>query len=126
MGLLNLFTETSSAIRDIEKHDPNFGNLLFEGESLEAAFKMMRDYVAFTSHRIIVADKQGMTGRKRSYLSVPYGRILAFSSETKGTMDVDSELTIHVQGLPEPVKLQFRDDATAQAMQRGIAARVCR
>ncbi|NML19007.1 PH domain-containing protein [Azohydromonas caseinilytica] len=105
MGLLNLFTDTSSAIRDMPAHDANFANVLFEGESLEAAFRMLRDYVAFTSHRIIVVDKQGMTGRKRSYLSVPYGRILAFSSETKGTMDMDSELTLHVQGLPNPVKL---------------------
>ena len=125
MGLLNLFTDTSSAIRDMPAHDANFAHVLFEGESLEAAFRMLRDYVAFTSHRIIVVDKQGMTGRKRSYLSVPYGRILAFSSETKGTMDMDSELTLHVQGLPNPVKLQFRDDATALAMQRSIAARVC-
>lgn len=125
MGILNFLTGNSSAIRDIDAHDPGLAAVLFEGEQLEVAFRMLRDYVAFTTHRIILVDKQGMTGRKRSYLSIPYGRIMAFSSETKGTMDIDSEIKVHVQGLPEPVALQFRDNEAAQMVQRGIAAKVC-
>ena len=125
MGLFNLLTGHSSAIRDIERHDPGLAAILFEGEQLDVAFKLLRDYVAFTTHRIIVVDRQGMTGRKRSYLSITYGRIMAFSIETKGTMDLDAELRVHVQGLPEPLALQFGDNDAAQLVQRGMAAKVC-
>ena len=35
--------------------------LLVEGEQLFAAFKGMRDYIAFTSKRIIAVNVQGIT-----------------------------------------------------------------
>jgi hypothetical protein len=125
MGILSFLTGNSSAIRNIDSHDPGFASVLFDDEELEVAFRMARDYVAFTSHRIIIVDKQGLTGRKRSYFSIPYGRVVAFSSETRGSMDNDSELTIHVQGLADPVSLQFSDGEAAQLVQRGIAAKAC-
>ena len=34
-----------------------------EGEQLVAAFRLVRDTFAFTSHRLIIVDVQGMTGR---------------------------------------------------------------
>lgn len=39
--------------------------LLVEGEELYAAFKGIRDYIAFTSKRIIAVNVQGITGKKK-------------------------------------------------------------
>jgi hypothetical protein len=44
--------------------------LLIEGEELHAAFKGMRDYIAFTSKRIIAVNVQGMTGKKKDFTLV--------------------------------------------------------
>ena len=127
MGFFNLLTDTSAAIENIDDVDANLRtSVLMEGETLLAAFRHLRDYVAFTNDRVIVVDKQGLTGSKRSYFSVPYGRVIAFVSETKGRLDADSELTLHVQGLAQPVALQFRDNDSAQAVQRLVASKVCR
>ncbi len=34
-------------------------------EQVELAFKLVRDLIIFTDRRMIIVDKQGMTGKKR-------------------------------------------------------------
>src|SRR6478752_5466507 len=43
--------------------------LLIEGEEGFLAFKGMRDYIVFTSRRIIAVNVQGITGKKKDYTS---------------------------------------------------------
>jgi hypothetical protein len=82
------------------------GPLLVDGEQLLLTFKGMRDYVSFTSKRIIAVNIQGMTGKKKDFTSLPLAKVQAFSIETAGTFDRDSELELWFSGLGR-VKFEF-------------------
>jgi hypothetical protein len=82
------------------------GALLLDGETVTMAFKGSRDKVVFTTKRIIAVNVQGLTGKKVDYSSLPYSRIQAFSIETAGSMDRDSELEMWFSGLGK-VRLEF-------------------
>lgn len=77
---------------------------LVEGEDIIAAFQTVRDQVVFTTKRIIVVNVQGITGKKVSYISYPYAKVLYFGVETAGVMDIDSELIL---SFADGTKLQF-------------------
>lgn len=79
-----------------------YGKLLTEGESLELGFKLIRDTFIFTNKRLILVDKQGVTGSKTEYLSINYKQISRFSIETAGTFDLDAELKIWISSEPMP------------------------
>ena len=92
---------------DIEKVTAEFQPLLIPGEEITAAFKLIRDMYVFTDKRFIFVDKQGMTGKKVSYLSVPYSKIVTFSKENGGMLDLDAEIKISVQG-GAVISLEFK------------------
>lgn len=68
--------------------------LLLEGETISATFKTIRDQLIFTNKRIIAIDVQGITGRRKSYSSLPYSKVQFFSIQTPGFAEIvpDSEL----------------------------------
>ena len=68
--------------------------LFLENEKVRMAFKAIRDKFYFTSHRILVKDKHGITGKRTEYKSMPYHSVKAFSIETSGSFDADSELKV--------------------------------
>lgn len=70
--------------------------LLIADEDVKMAFRTVRDQVVFTNKRIISIDVQGITGRKKSYASMPYSKIQFFSVQTPGFAEIfpDSELCI--------------------------------
>lgn len=68
--------------------------LLIPGETVISSYKGMRDSVTFTNKRVISVNVQGMTGKKKDYTSLPYSKIQAFSIETAGVLDMDSELEL--------------------------------
>ncbi|WP_411290168.1 PH domain-containing protein [Sphingorhabdus sp.] len=80
--------------------------LLLTDEKVIGAYKAMRDGVVFTNKRVIVVNVQGITGKKKDYTSLPYSKIVAFSVETAGSFDLDSELEMYFSGLGK-VKLEF-------------------
>ena len=45
--------------------------MLGEGETVKAAFRLIRDLMVFTDRRLILIDKQGITGRRREMQSIP-------------------------------------------------------
>ena len=73
--------------------------MFVEGEEIMLASKAIRDFVVFTNKRIIAVNVQGVTGKKRDFTSLPYKKIQAFSVETAGTFDLDSELELWFSGL---------------------------
>ena len=83
----------------------------------------MRDGIVFTDKRIIAIDVQGLTGKKKDFSSLPYSRIQAFSVETAGNMDLDSELDLWFSGLGQ-VKFEFDAQADVTAICRMISERV--
>ncbi len=80
--------------------------LLLPDEQILSSFKAIRDGVVFTNKRIIAVNVQGITGKKKDYSSLPYSKISAFSVETAGSFDLDSELEMYFSGLGK-VKLEF-------------------
>jgi len=80
--------------------------LFVEGEEIVSCYKGIRDYVVFTNKRVISVNVQGMTGKKKDFTSLPYSKIQAFSVETSGVFDLDSELEIYFSGLGK-VKFEF-------------------
>ncbi|NFA44605.1 PH domain-containing protein [Clostridium botulinum] len=81
--------------------------LLISGEIIISTYKTIRDYVVFTSKRVIAINVQGITGAKKDYTSLPYSKIQAYSIETAGTFDLDSELEMYFSGLGK-VKFDFK------------------
>ena len=81
--------------------------LLVPGEELHLAFKGIRDSVVFTNRRLISINVQGITGKKRDYTSLPLNKVQAWSVETAGTFDLDSELDLWFSGLGR-VRLEFK------------------
>lgn len=94
--------------------------LFVEGESIIAAFQSIRDYVVFTNKRIIAVNVQGITGKKKDYSSLPYSKIQAYSVETAGVFDIDSELELWFSGLGK-VKLEFVSQADVAGIFRTIS-----
>ncbi|SHH49487.1 PH domain-containing protein [Jatrophihabitans endophyticus] len=97
--------------------------LLVPGERVLASFKTIRDFVVFTDKRLIAVNVQGMTGKKRDFSSLPYSKIQAFSVETAGHFDLDSELELWFSGLGK-VKLDFKGQANIVELGQMIASYV--
>lgn len=70
--------------------------LLIGGEQIEMAFQTVRDQLVFTNKRIISIDVQGLTGKRKTYSTMPYSKIQFFSVQTPGLIELipDSELFI--------------------------------
>ncbi|MGE5676385.1 MAG: PH domain-containing protein [Mycobacterium leprae] len=101
-----------------------FGVLLAPGESIEKAYRLIRDMLLFTNKRLILVDRQGMTGKKVEYHSIPYRAITHFSIETAGHLDLDADLRIWVTGTPEPFEQQFNRSLNIYELQSVLAAYV--
>lgn len=75
--------------------DELFG-LLVNGEEIVMAFQTVRDQLVFTNKRIISIDVQGITGKRKSFSTMPYSKIQYFSIQTAGFAELipDTELFI--------------------------------
>lgn len=69
--------------------------MLIDGEEVIAAFKGVRDSLAFTNKRIIAVNVQGATGKRVDYTSMPYRKIQTYSVETSGVFDRDCEIDLY-------------------------------
>ena len=99
---------------------PVIAPLLIPGEEIVSAYKGMRDFVVFTSRRLIAVNVQGMTGKKRDFTSLPYSKVQAYSIETAGTFDLDSELDLWFSGLGK-VRLEFKGQVDIRQLGQMIA-----
>ena len=97
MGLLGGLMGNASEV-DGDKLQQELADVLVAGESVDSAYKVLRDTFVFTNKRLILIDRQGLTGKKVEYLSVPYKSMVSFAVETAGTFDMDSELKIWISG----------------------------
>lgn len=97
--------------------------MLVDGESIVGTFKAIRDGVVFTNKRIFVINVQGITGKKVDYTSLPYSKIQAYSVETAGVIDLDSELELWFSGLGK-IKLEFVARADVGKICKMISERV--
>lgn len=80
--------------------------ILSPSERIVGAYRGVRDGVVFTSKRIIAINIQGLTGKKKDFTSLPYNKIQAYSVETAGVLDWESELVLWFSSLGL-VKFEF-------------------
>jgi hypothetical protein len=113
MGLIDTLLGHASE-KNLDKIAEDFAPLLAPGESVQRAFGLIRDLIVFTDRRLILTNKQGVTGSKIEYLSVPYRSIVMFSIETAGHFDLEAELRIWVSGQPAPIERSLGRDAGAR------------
>ena len=102
-----------------------YAALLIDGEEIELGFKLIRDTFIFTTKRLILIDKQGLTGSKTEYKSIVYRTISRFSIETAGTFDLDAELKIWISGEAQPsIVKQFNKSVNVYEVQKILAQHV--
>jgi hypothetical protein len=103
----------------------DFGKLLIEKESIEMGFKLIRDTFIFTNKRLILIEKQGITGSKIEYKSILYKSISRFSIETAGTFDLEAELKIWVSSEINPsIVKSFNKSVNVYEVQNVLAYHV--
>lgn len=120
MGLLRGLMGHASEV-DIEKVERDLEAILTPGEEVDRAYRVIRDLFVFTNKRLILIDKQGMTGKKTEYFSIPYRSITYFSVESSGHFDLDAELKIWVRGMATPIQKEFRKDKNIYDVQKTLA-----
>ena len=124
MGLLSGLMGNASQ-KNVDKVERDLEDILVPGEQVTLAFSLIRDLIVFTEFRLILVDKQGVTGKKTSYKSLPYRSISRFSVETSGHFDLDAELKIWVSAAVEPSEvLQFKSDNSVIEIQQALASAV--
>lgn len=97
--------------------------MFVNGEQIIQSFRGIRDGVVFTNKRIFAINIQGITGKKKDFTTLPYSKIQAFSVETAGVLDLDSELELWFSGLGK-VKFEFIAQADVSAICRMISEKV--
>ena len=97
--------------------------MFVQGEQIIQSFRGIRDGVVFTNKRIFAINVQGFTGKKKDFTSLPYSKIQAFSVETAGVLDLDSELELWFSGMGK-VKFEFVSQANVSGICQMISEKV--
>lgn len=97
--------------------------MFIPGEEIIGTYQAIRDGVVFTNKRIFVINVQGITGKKKDFTSLPYSKIQAYSVETAGTFDLDSELELWFSSLGR-IKLEFVSRANVSEICKMISMHV--
>lgn len=119
MGFLDAIMGNASEVNTDEVAE-ELAPILGDNESLQRVFKEVRDMYVFTNKRLILIDKQGLTGKKVDYHTVPYKAITQFKLETAGHFDLDAELKIWVSGQANPIEKELNKD-TVVGIQQTLA-----
>jgi hypothetical protein len=124
MGIFSALLGNAGSV-DQEKLINDYGKLLIDGESIELGFKLIRDTFIFTNKRLLLIEKQGITGSKIEYKSIIYKSISRFSVETAGTFDLEAELKIWVSSEVNPsIVKQFNKSVNVYDVQTLLAHHV--
>ncbi|GAA0361808.1 PH domain-containing protein [Bowmanella denitrificans] len=119
MGFLDALLGNAAEVDKSEVAE-ELAPILADTEQIDRVYKLIRDMYVFTNKRLLLIDKQGMTGRKVEYHSIPYRAITQFKVETAGHFDMDAELQIWISGSAEPIKKELKKN-TAVGIQRSLA-----
>lgn len=120
MGFLDGLMGNASEIEN-EVVQNELKDLLAPSEKVEHAYKLIRDLIVFTDKRLMLIDKQGMSGKKVEYHSIPYKSVVHFSIETAGTFDLDAELKIWLSGSAAPIQKRFNKTLNIYKVQSVLA-----
>jgi len=121
MGIMSSMTGNAGPMNPSDAND-EFARLLAQGEKIYAAFNWVRDAMLFTNGRLILVDKQGITGKKIEYLSIPYRSITHFAVQTEGHLMAEATLTIWIDNVKDPIEKEFNDKVDIYQVQGVLAA----
>ncbi len=71
MGLFDALLGNASVVNN-EEVKKELQLILAEEEEVEVAFRLVRDVIVFAKTRLILVGKQGVTGKKVEYHSIPF------------------------------------------------------
>lgn len=110
-------------LRRVEDEDigSTVRKLLLPDEEIVGVFKTVRDRVIFTDRRVMAVNIQGATGKKQDITSFPYRKIVAYSIETSGVLDTDSELELLFGGVGGVGRIRFEFFGSAHIAEIGQA-----
>ncbi|MEH7334146.1 PH domain-containing protein [Neobacillus drentensis] len=120
MGFLDGLIGNASEV-NAQEVQKEFERVLAPSERIDKAYRLIRDMFIFTNKRLILVDKQGLTGKKVEYHSIPYKNITHFSIETAGSFDLDAELKIWISGNALPLQKQFNKNLNIYELQSVLA-----
>ncbi|MEK4715744.1 PH domain-containing protein [Sporosarcina sp. FSL K6-5500] len=123
MSIFDAMMGNASEI-EVSKVENEMKDLLASTEKVEHAYKLVRDLLIFTDKRLILVDKQGVTGKKVEYHSIPYKSVVHFSIETAGIFDLDAELKIWLSGSSAPIQKKFNKSLNIYKVQSVLAGYV--
>ena len=92
-------------------HEDVVRPLFISDEEFIGEYQAIRDYV------------QGITGKKKDFTTLPYSKIQAFSVETSGVLDLDSELELYFSGLGK-VKFEFTSGSDIVTLGKLISEKI--
>ena len=116
-SLIGNASETSEVHSEVK-------NSLIEGEQILKSYKLVRDEIIFTTKRLILLDKQGLTGKKMDVLSIPYKQITRFAKECAGSFDLDEELKIWIGSHAIPMTYKFKKGTNLDEVYRILSGAV--
>jgi len=120
MGLISKLLGNATP-QDIEKATKELDPILVEGETVQIAFKFVRDQVIFTDLRLITIDRDGLSLSRVRYRSIPYRRVASFSVETAGLLDLDAELELQLTGNSAPVRIDLKGSIPIREVYRVLS-----
>ncbi|MBY5920131.1 PH domain-containing protein [Ferrimonas balearica] len=120
MGLLDGLMGNATEV-DLDELHRELAPILASSEQLKLAYKVIRDLFVFTNKRLLMIDKQGVTGKKVEYHSIPFKSITHFLVETSGRFDMDAELKIWISGQSDPIVRELKKGTDVVGIQRAIA-----
>ncbi len=120
MGFFDGFMGNASEV-DPNQAQNEYAQIYAPSEKVQKAYVLIRDFFIFTDKRLILVDKQGFTGHKVEYHSIPYKSITHFSIETAGHFDLDAELKIWISGNPTPIQKRFNKKLNIYQLQSVLA-----
>lgn len=123
MGLFSTDTKNGSSAETRKFHN-DYGQLLVDGEIIEAGFTIVRDTFLFTNKRLILVDIQGVSGRQIEYISIPYNRITRFSVQTGESFDLNAELKLWFGSDTIPLEKKFNKEISIYEVQKVLASHV--
>ncbi|WP_313386462.1 PH domain-containing protein [Chishuiella sp.] len=124
MGLFNKLLGNAGEVDSLNLNK-EYASILIDTEEIEVGFSLFRDVFMFTNKRLILVDKQGLTGKKIDYLSLPYRSITRYSIETAGHLELDAELKIWISSEENPsICKKFTKSVNVYEVQKVLSTHV--
>jgi hypothetical protein len=115
------------ALSNVSENDGRelYDFMLLDGETVILSYKSIRDRLIVTNLRLIAVDVQGITGKKKEFMIMPFSKISTFSCESAGSFDIDAELKIWASGLGK-IEFEFTRNTDIKPLVKTLSKYICK